>query len=497
MNESGKVVILAPMNLEYKAMRAHLRELASIRHRTGTSAEVGTLPGVPWPVALVVTGEGNQSAGALAGQVADWLRPVALLVVGVAGGLRDDIELGDVVVATWVYGIHGGKEDAGGFRARPRTWEGAHALVQAARMVDITGTWTELLATPAKPAVHFKPIAAGDVVLNSRTAPLAIQLKLHYDDAVAIETESAGAAAAAHLHPSLPVLTVRGISDKADGRKHRSDAAGLQPLAASHAAAFTVALLRELAAAPDERAANQLVGAASEATAQPAEETSAGGLAWRPLAETLPTSWLPELAPARTRASAFLELHLMPASQSAPLEARRLAALRRELSELGRTRNLFDPGEGLSASDPATVVSAAGNGLAVTRSGQRSAWMPLPKDTWGAVLDPADVVGRLADLLSALLRIQLPSPAEAGLAVGITSSILLSEGDVPGLPRTSTRQRTSMTPVRVPAADVLSFADVTASPRNVAAELSARLLLAFRARTAGPGTGRNERRDGR
>ena len=149
VNVSGTVVVLTPMNLEYKAMRAQLAQFQRIRHPEGTIFEVGKLPGTPWRVALLVTGEGNNTAAVLAERAISWFQPEALLVVGVAGGLKDDIELGDVVVATWVHGYHGGKEDAGGFRARPRGWAGTHLLEQAARHVEADGRWTQRL--PAQP----------------------------------------------------------------------------------------------------------------------------------------------------------------------------------------------------------------------------------------------------------------------------------------------------------------------------------------------------------
>jgi len=476
VNESGTVVVLTPMNLEYKAIRERLVVMRQVRHRQGTVFEVGRVPGAPWQIALIVTGEGIVPAAVLAERAIDFFDPQALFVVGVAGGIKDDIELGDVVVATWVHGYHGGKEDVGGFGARPRGWGGSHELVQAARLVDIKGAWTGLLPATARPVVHFKPIAAGEVVLNSRDTPLAEQLRLHYNDAVAIETESTGAAVAAHLNASLPVLTIRGISDKADGDKHIGDAAGLQSMAASHAAAFTVALLQELPAVGQEAAAGAaLVPGPASVPAQPAEAGS-----WRVIAAALPATWLPDLGAPRAAGSASLEVHLIPAGQDAAPQARRLTALRAELAALGRVEHLFASDEELTSSDPATVGSARGNGLAVTATGQRSAWQALPRDTLGAVLDPADLTRRLAALLRVIVRIQAPVPVEAGLAVGITPSIPVSEGLMSDLPRRTLRKRTSMARVRVPARDVLRFARIAACPGDVADELSARLLLAIR-----------------
>jgi len=150
------------------------------------------------------------------------------------------------VVATKVYALHGGRVRGAGFLARPKAWQASHELEQFARHVARTGTWTGLLPPGSgrwPPQVHFKPIASGEVVLNASDAPLAGRLRDVYDDAVAVEMESAGVAQAAHLNRSLPVLSVRGISDRADTGKHLDDAAGWQHVAAGHAAAFTVTML--------------------------------------------------------------------------------------------------------------------------------------------------------------------------------------------------------------------------------------------------------------
>jgi 8-oxo-dGTP diphosphatase len=96
--------------------------------------------------------------------------------------------------------------------------------------------------------VHFKPIASGEVVLDSRKSPTAHLLHHFYNDAVAIDMEGAGMARASQLNHSLPALVIRGISDRTDGLKGNADAAGWQERAAEHAAAFAVALAAEIIA---------------------------------------------------------------------------------------------------------------------------------------------------------------------------------------------------------------------------------------------------------
>ncbi len=137
-------------------------------------------------------GEGNSGSATHTERAIAYFRPPALFFVGVAGSLRAEVALEDVVVAgkTWV---------------------------------------------------------SGDVVLNSRTSPLADLIDRSHNDAVAIDMESAGMAQAARLS-DIPVLAVRGISDFADGREAVADAKGTQPVAARNAASVAVKILRELPA---------------------------------------------------------------------------------------------------------------------------------------------------------------------------------------------------------------------------------------------------------
>ena len=277
------VVVLTALNLEYKAMRAHLMDVQRIAHqRGGTGFEVGVLPGARLPVALVRTGQGNASAGVIAERAIEAFEPAAVMFVGVAGGLKDDVELGDVVVATRVYAVHGAKEQDGRSLARPRAFEADHELLDLAQHLDAAGMWESGGAAGVSIRLHFEPVASGEVVLNSRDTPLARQLYEHFNDAAAVEMESAGVAQAAHLNRGLAMLTVRGISDKADGRKHAADAAGGQPQAAARAALVAVAVLREFAAGrpsdngpPDESLAE---GRSGTGTASAIRSRSSHGL---------------------------------------------------------------------------------------------------------------------------------------------------------------------------------------------------------------------------
>jgi nucleoside phosphorylase len=240
-------VVLTALEVEYNAVRAHLTDPTPVLHRTGTLFELGTLPGCRRRVALAVLGEGNQTAAVVAERAATLFRPDLVLFAGVAGALHDDLALGDIVVGTRVYAYHSGQDTPDGFQARPRSWDTPHRLEQRARYASRAGRWRQLLADPsAPPSVHFRPIAAGEVVVTTAHSSHASILRTYYGDAAAIEMEGAGLARAAHLHDALPALVVRGISDYADDRKHSMDRAGWQRIAAANAAAFALGLVADL-----------------------------------------------------------------------------------------------------------------------------------------------------------------------------------------------------------------------------------------------------------
>jgi adenosylhomocysteine nucleosidase len=243
------VVILAALDLEYEAIRTKLVEPRLHRHPQGTRFEVGNLAGSRCRVALALAGKGNQLAAVLAERAIAEFRPSAILFVGVAGALHPHISLGDLVVATHVYAFHGGTSQDDGFKGRPRVWETSHGADQIARHIVRDGAWMRGLRTDGQaPQVHFGPIAAGEVVLNSTVSAHARWIRDHYNDALAVEMEGAGVAQAGHLNRSLPAVVIRAISDRADGTKEVTDREQWQRRAVANAAAFATALAGELAA---------------------------------------------------------------------------------------------------------------------------------------------------------------------------------------------------------------------------------------------------------
>ncbi|MFD3653243.1 hypothetical protein [Streptomyces sp. NPDC058620] len=286
MEPSSDVVVLTALPVEFRAVLHLLRDQSTLVHPQGTSLVKGTLPGLGGTVAVARIGAGNLTSAAIAERVRQWLRPQALLFVGVAGGLKPEARLGDVVVSTKVYHLHPGKETPEGFHARPVPGAVSHRLEQAAGIALCSESWRKWVPDEVRatwqedgPRVHFQPITAGEVVLNSPVAPLRDQIRFHCGDALAIEMESAGVARVADLSENLRILTLRGISDHADANKGEADASGSQHRASAHAAAASAALACELL--PETAGSGGLslavgsAGAIGEASAPEAEWVSA------------------------------------------------------------------------------------------------------------------------------------------------------------------------------------------------------------------------------
>ncbi|WP_020578423.1 5'-methylthioadenosine/S-adenosylhomocysteine nucleosidase [Actinopolymorpha alba] len=244
------VVILTALNLEYEAVRKNLTDLRVHRHPAGTRFELGRPGGRGCRGALGLVGKGNHPAAVLAERAIAEFSPAAVLFVGVAGALWPSIGLGDVVVASQIYAYHGGTSEDDGLKARPRVWELSHGAGQIAQHVARSGEWAHGLPKGTTPKVRFGPIAAGEIVQDSAVSEQAQWVRQHYNDALAIEMEAAGVAQAGHLNHALPVVVVRGISDRADGTKSATDGENWQPRAVAHAAAFAVALAEELISDP-------------------------------------------------------------------------------------------------------------------------------------------------------------------------------------------------------------------------------------------------------
>ncbi len=238
--------MLTAVSIEYRAVRARLANPQLKVHPTsGVPYTVGTYG--DWEIALLEIGPRNANAASEAVQAVTFFEPEVLMFVGVAGGLKD-VAIGDVVVATSVYGYHSGKSTDKTFEPRPDVAHSDHSLVAHARVLVSTDEWWNFIGEgqTTGPKAIVGPIAAGDEVVSSDDADTAQFLRSQYGDARAVEMEGHGVLTAARITTTVKAIIVRGISDLLSG-KSETDKVGSQEHAANNATAMAFAILDQVA----------------------------------------------------------------------------------------------------------------------------------------------------------------------------------------------------------------------------------------------------------
>ncbi len=189
MAEPRPVAVLAALREE---MAPLLRRLADPR-KAGAAARAytaGTISGRP--VALVRTGIGVQAARTAAEWVFRELSPAATLSMGFAGGLRDDLRPGDLVLASEVF------EPPPPEGEGPRQWEADPRLLECIRKGG-DGKWTEGRIATVRRALQ--------------TAEEKREFGKRHGS-IAVDMESSGIARAANAL-GTPVVYLRAIVDDA------------------------------------------------------------------------------------------------------------------------------------------------------------------------------------------------------------------------------------------------------------------------------------------
>jgi nucleoside phosphorylase len=259
-------VIITALGLEANAVCEHLIDITEEAHEKGTIYSVGRFDdnGQCWRVAIVISGQGNPTAAAEVERAIQHFSPSVILLVGVAGALKD-LKIGDVVAAEKVHGYERGKDERD-FRPRPDSWRPTYPALQRAKTEARGKDWHRRIKGErprAFPKAIVAPIAAGEKVVAARESSTFQLLRAAFSDAVAVEMEGAGFLTAAYLNTGVDALVVRGISDLVEG-KTNADAGGSQPLAARHAAAFAFQFLSKFRFDSDKRSSNPLHDRAAE-----------------------------------------------------------------------------------------------------------------------------------------------------------------------------------------------------------------------------------------
>lgn len=271
MSEKPTALIVTALALEYDAVRGQLANVCEARNPRGVSYEIGTFVSKErvWDVGLVQLLEpGNEAAALATSEAIRHFKPQIVMFVGIAGGLKD-VDLGDVIVGTKIYGYASGAAGRK-FLPRPDVGESSEILLQQALSASRREEWLERIkiSHPSKkPRVLLSPIAAGPAILKSKTSIVYKFLRDAYGDALAVEMEGRGFLKATRTDGNVRAVVVRGISDLIN-KKAATDRAGWQLIAADHAAAFAFEILSRQSTADREVSERQKPGRTALTTEQ-------------------------------------------------------------------------------------------------------------------------------------------------------------------------------------------------------------------------------------
>ena len=202
-------------------------------------------------VAACALGMGQLNAALLARNFLDDWSPRKMFLVGIAGGLSDDVRLGDIVIAEQIVDYEVGKVSSSGVSPRWSVYRSDSALLS--NLLNVRDSaWKEHIKTPRPegeksdvPKVHFGVILSGNKVIADQATAGA--LSSVWSRAAAIEMEAAGIAAALYQSPEhVPFVMIKAICDRADAAKNDD----WQLYAADASAAFVWAFIQ---AGLDER----------------------------------------------------------------------------------------------------------------------------------------------------------------------------------------------------------------------------------------------------
>ncbi len=244
---SNRILILSALPLERIEICAFLESTRELEYDGRTYYE-----GVFEEYTVVVgeTGMRNSQAAIVTASALSKFTPKFAIFIGVAGGLKD-VEIGDVVFASFVSNYASGKETVGStagtscqseFKARPCDRYPPSSLLKLAEKITNDKKWQARIANAAQtsPKAYIGRICSGDVLVADANAHTVKNITDHYNDALALEMEGAGFMGAAY-EKSYEAVVVRGISDmlsksaETDGKQ--------QPIAANHASAFVFELI--------------------------------------------------------------------------------------------------------------------------------------------------------------------------------------------------------------------------------------------------------------
>ncbi|WP_437939183.1 phosphorylase family protein [Sorangium sp. So ce341] len=198
-------------------------------------------------IVTALSGMGPTKGAIKAGAVVTRWNPAHVLMVGIAGGVADEVAPGDVIVASQVVDYTLGKQrDKGAHETRWVAYPADADLFDAARNFPVG--WEDLV-TRARPESGAPRRFIGDVASGGDVVASRRRIGMYrraWPKLIGVEMEGGGVAAGLHDDIERPrFLMIRGVSDLADGENNAAVKAAWRAYACDVAAAYAIGLLRD------------------------------------------------------------------------------------------------------------------------------------------------------------------------------------------------------------------------------------------------------------
>jgi adenosylhomocysteine nucleosidase len=242
------IAILSALAEEQQGLITQLQDAHGVHH-AGREFSLGRLHGQS--VVLALSRMGKVAAATTAAALIEHFGVRAIVFTGVAGGVGDGVQVGDVVVAS---GFVQHDMDASPLFPRyeiPLTgrtlWDTDPAWTGHLHRACETGLTGLLPAGGRLPVVHQGLIATGDRFVSSAQEVASLQAALlsHGHRALAVEMEGAAVAQVCSDY-GVAFAAVRTVSDRADDTAHMDFPAFVRDVASVYANHIISALLESL-----------------------------------------------------------------------------------------------------------------------------------------------------------------------------------------------------------------------------------------------------------
>lgn len=219
--------------------------------------------------------------------------------------------------------------------------------------------------------------------------------------------------------------------------------------------------------------------------------TTSGSLDWQPLAKPLAALPRDAVLPRGWASSgpAALEITLVPLEVQS-LRVSQLENLTTELVASGRSAGLFSQTGAIDAGHTAAVAYARvtvtrtddAAGLLITREGQRTAWMTLPNDGLGSVVDPQSLVARVARVVQLVVGLDAQLAPRYGFTAAVRpeSMVIVGDESVVGRRNSASMRSVGASAFPTPMPDSVRGDAIGRHAEELATEIVARVVAALR-----------------